>query len=132
MARARPVTEQLSLQKGALRREARTLSGGNQQKLVLAKWLGMKMDVLLVDEPTRGVDVGAKLELFKVLDDLAKSGVGVLMVSSELEEVMDNSDRVLVMSRGRLIGEVEGRKTSKDEVIQMIFAAEPDSARQHS
>jgi ABC-type sugar transport system ATPase subunit len=54
------------------------------------------------------------------------------MVSSELEEVMDNSDRVLVMSRGRLIGEVEGRKTSKDEVIQMIFAAEPDSARQHS
>jgi ABC-type sugar transport system ATPase subunit len=62
---------------------------------------------------------------------LAKSGVGVLMVSSELEEVMDNSDRVLVMSRGRLIGEVEGRKTSKDEVIQMIFAAEPESARQH-
>jgi rhamnose transport system ATP-binding protein len=132
IARARPVTEQLGLQKGALRREARTLSGGNQQKLVLAKWLGMKMDVLLVDEPTRGVDVGAKLELFKVLDDLAKSGVGVLMVSSELEEVMDNSDRVLVMSRGRLIGEVEGRKTSKDEVIQMIFAAEPESAREHS
>ena len=99
---------------------------------MLAKWLGMKMDVLLVDEPTRGVDVGAKLELFAVLDDLAKSGVGVLMVSSELEEVMDNSDRVLVMSRGMLIGEVEGRKTSKDEVIQMIFAAEPDSARQHS
>lgn len=132
MARARPVTERLGLQKGALRREARTLSGGNQQKLVLAKWLGMKMDVLLVDEPTRGVDVGAKRELFSVLDDLAKSGVGVVLVSSELEEVMDNSDRVLVMSRGRVIGEVEGRKTSKDEVIQMIFAAEPDSARQHS
>ena len=132
MARARPVTERLGLQKGALRREARTLSGGNQQKLVLAKWLGMKMDVLLVDEPTRGVDVGAKRELFTVLDDLAKSGVGVVLVSSELEEVMDNSDRVLVMSRGRVIGEVEGRKTSKDEVIQMIFAAEPDSARQHS
>jgi ABC-type sugar transport system ATPase subunit len=132
MARARPVTERLGLQKGALRREARTLSGGNQQKLVLAKWLGMKMDVLLVDEPTRGVDVGAKRELFTVLDDLAKSGVGVVLVSSELEEVMDNSDRVLVMSRGRVIGEVEGRKTTKDEVIQMIFAAEPDSARQHS
>jgi ABC-type sugar transport system ATPase subunit len=132
IARARPLTEQLGLQKGALRREARTLSGGNQQKLVLAKWLGMKMDVLLVDEPTRGVDVGAKQELFKVLDDLAKSGVGVVIVSSELEEVMDNSDRVLVMSRGRLIGEVEGRKTSKDEVVQMIFAAEPESAREHS
>jgi ABC-type sugar transport system ATPase subunit len=132
IARARPVTERLGLQKGALRREARTLSGGNQQKLVLAKWLGMNMDILLVDEPTRGVDVGAKRELFTVLDDLAKSGVGVVLVSSELEEVMDNSDRVLVMSRGRVIGEVEGRKTSKDEVIQMIFAAEPDSARQHS
>lgn len=132
IARARPVTERLGLQKGALRREARTLSGGNQQKLVLAKWLGMKMDVLLVDEPTRGVDVGAKRELFTALDDLAKSGVGVVLVSSELEEVMDNCDRVLVMSRGRVIGEVEGRKTTKDEVIQMIFAAEPDGARQHS
>jgi rhamnose transport system ATP-binding protein len=132
VARARPLTERLNLQKGALGRETRTLSGGNQQKLVLAKWLGMKMDVLLIDEPTRGVDVGAKRELFTVLDDLAKSGVGVLLVSSELEEVMDNSDRVLVMSRGRIIGEVEGRKTTKDEVIQMIFAAEPDSARQHA
>jgi ABC-type sugar transport system ATPase subunit len=132
LSRARPVTERLGLQKGALGRETRTLSGGNQQKLVIAKWVEMNMDVLLVDEPTRGVDVGAKVELFAVLADLAKSGVGVVVVSSELEEVMDNCDRVLVLSRGRLIGEVEGRTTTKDEVIQMIFAAEPESGRQHS
>ena len=95
MKRARPVTERLGLQKGALKRDARTLSGGNQQKLVLAKWLEMKMAVLLVDEPTRGVDIGAKVELFAVLEGLARSGVAVVMVSSELEEVMDHSDRVL-------------------------------------
>jgi ABC-type sugar transport system ATPase subunit len=132
MARARPVTEQLGLQKGALKREARTLSGGNQQKLVLAKWLEMNMAVLLVDEPTRGVDVGAKVELFAVLERLTASGVSVVMVSSELEEVMDHADRVLVLSRGRLIGEVEGRTTTKDDVVKMIFAAEPESGRQHT
>jgi ABC-type sugar transport system ATPase subunit len=132
MARARPVAEQLGLQKGALKREARTLSGGNQQKLVLAKWLEMNMAVLLVDEPTRGVDVGAKVELFAVLERLTASGVSVVMVSSELEEVMDHADRVLVLSRGRLIGEVEGRTTTKDDVIKMIFAAEPESGRQHT
>jgi ABC-type sugar transport system ATPase subunit len=131
MYRARPVTERLGLQKGALKREARTLSGGNQQKLVLAKWLEMNMTVLLVDEPTRGVDIGAKAELFGVLEGLARGGVAVVMVSSEIEEVMEHSDRVLVMSRGRLIAEVEGRTTTKDDVIKMIFAAEPDSARQH-
>lgn len=125
--RAQPVTERLGLQKGALKREARTLSGGNQQKLVLAKWLEMNVTVLLVDEPTRGVDIGAKVELFSVLENLARSGVGVVMVSSEIEEVMDNSDRVLVLSRGRLIGEVAGRTTSKDDVIKLIFAAEPES-----
>ena len=130
--RARPVTERLGLQKGALKRETRTLSGGNQQKLVLAKWLETKMAVLLVDEPTRGVDVGAKVELFAVLEGLAKSGVAVVMVSSELEEVMDNSDRVLVLSRGMLIGEVEGGTTSKDDVVKMIFAAESVSGGQHT
>jgi ABC-type sugar transport system ATPase subunit len=129
--RARPVTERLGLQKGALKRDARTLSGGNQQKLVLAKWLEMNMAVLLVDEPTRGVDIGAKVELFTVLEGLARDGVAVVMVSSEIEEVMDHSDRVLVMSRGRFIGEVQGRTTTKDDVVKMIFAAEPESARPH-
>jgi ABC-type sugar transport system ATPase subunit len=132
LKRATPVTDRLGLQKGALKRDARTLSGGNQQKLVLAKWLEMNIAVLLVDEPTRGVDIGAKVELFGVLESLARSGVGVVMVSSEIEEVMDHSDRVLVLSRGRLIGEVPGRTTSKDDVIRMIFAAEPDSGRQHT
>jgi ABC-type sugar transport system ATPase subunit len=132
LKRATPVTDRLGLQKGALKRDARTLSGGNQQKLVLAKWLEMNIAVLLVDEPSRGVDIGAKVELFGVLESLARSGIGVVMVSSEIEEVMDHSDRVLVLSRGRLIGEVPGRTTSKDDVIRMIFAAEPDSGRRHT
>jgi rhamnose transport system ATP-binding protein len=124
LARARPVTERLALQKGALLKQARALSGGNQQKLVLAKWLEAAVDILLVDEPTRGVDVGAKVELFNVLANLARSGVAIILVSSEIEEVLSHSDRVVVLSRGRLIGELEGRKSTKEEVLKMIFASE--------
>ena len=131
VTRAHGATERLRLQDGTLRRDARTLSGGNQQKLVLAKWLDAGVTVLLVDEPTRGVDVGAKLELFAALEGLARSGVAVVLVSSELEEVVQYSDRVAVVSRGRLIGEVEGRKTTKEDVINMIFAAETTSVQRH-
>jgi ABC-type sugar transport system ATPase subunit len=126
--RTRPVTERLALQAGALKRRAKTLSGGNQQKLILAKWLEAKVDILLVDEPTRGVDVGAKMELFGVLESLAESGVAVVLVSSELEEVVANSDRVLVLSRGKLVGEIEGRTTTKEDVLKIIFAAETTGA----
>ncbi len=127
MARARPATDRLALQSGALRRRAKTLSGGNQQKLVLAKWLEAGVKVLLVDEPTRGIDVGAKVELYSVLESMAKSGVAIVLVSSELEEVVANSDRVLVLSRGKAIGEIEGRTSTKEDVIKMIFAAEKTS-----
>jgi len=128
MARARPATDRLALQGGALRRRAKTLSGGNQQKLVLAKWLEAGVNVLLVDEPTRGVDVGAKVELYAVLESMAQSGVAIILVSSELEEVVANSDRVLVLSRGQLIGEIPGRTSTKEDVIKMIFAAEMTGA----
>ncbi len=128
IARARPATDRLALQAGALKRRAKTLSGGNQQKLVLAKWLEAGVKVMLVDEPTRGVDVGAKVELYSVLESMAQGGVAIVLVSSELEEVVANSDRVLVLSRGELIGEIQGRTSTKEDVIKMIFAAEMTSA----
>jgi D-xylose transport system ATP-binding protein len=77
-----------------------TLSGGNQQKVVISKWLLSKPTVLIMDDPTRGIDVGAKYEIYKLMNDLAENGVAIIMISSELEEVLGMSDRVMVMCRG--------------------------------
>ena len=92
------------------------LSGGNQQKLLLARWLAIKPKVLLLDEPTRGVDIGAKSEIYHIISDLAAQGVAILMVSSELSEIIGMSDRVLVMREGRLVGELDSMKG--DEITQ--------------
>ncbi|MHC5723714.1 MAG: sugar ABC transporter ATP-binding protein [Nostoc sp.] len=84
------------------------LSGGNQQKLLLARWLAIKPRVLMLDEPTRGVDIGAKSEIYRIMSELAAQGVAILMVSSELAEIVGMSDRVLVMREGQLVGELDG------------------------
>ena len=88
---------------------ARNLSGGNQQKVVLAKWLARNCDVLIFDEPTRGVDVGAKYEIYLLMNELAAQGKAILMISSELPEVLGMADRILVMHEGRITGETGGR-----------------------
>ena len=93
------------------------LSGGNQQKVVLAKWLGRKPAVLIVDEPTRGIDVATKAEVHHLLADLAKSGVGVLMISSELPEVLGVSDRILVMREGSLAAEFSHDDASEEAIM---------------
>ena len=82
------------------------MSGGNQQKVVLGKWLSLQPRVLLLDEPTRGIDVGAKQEIYQLMEQLAASGVAILFASSEMEEILGMSDRVLVMHEGRLSGEL--------------------------
>src|SRR5437588_7475911 len=101
---ARDWAVKLQLKYGKLSNPVWTLSGGNQQKVVLAKWLARRPRVLIVDEPTRGIDVGAKSEIYALLDELAREGVAVLMISSDLEEVIGVSDRVLVLHQGRLAG----------------------------
>ena len=85
----------------------RYLSGGNQQKVVLGKWLAMEPRVLLMDEPTRGIDVGAKQEIYALMDELAARGVAILFVSSEMEEVLRMADRAVVMHEGRIAGELD-------------------------
>lgn len=95
------------------------LSGGNQQKVVLGKWLAMKPKVLLLDEPTRGIDVGAKEEIYKLMHDLAGQGVAILFVSSEMEEVLSLSDRTLVMHEGRLCGELQREELSEEAVMHL-------------
>jgi rhamnose transport system ATP-binding protein len=95
----------LRLKYGRLSNTVMTLSGGNQQKVVLAKWLARRPNLLIIDEPTRGIDVGTKAEVHRLLTELVGQGVAVLMISSELPEVLQISDRILVLCEGRLIDE---------------------------
>ncbi len=101
------------------------LSGGNQQKVVIAKWLARGARVFLFDEPTRGIDVGAKREVFQIMDELAREGAAVLMVSSELPELLQVPDRILVMRNGRLAGELPGRTTQEEIINLAAFRKEP-------
>ncbi len=99
----------------------RNLSGGNQQKVILGRWLSEKIQVVLLDEPTRGIDVGAKSEIYSIIQDLAKSGVGVVMVSSELPEVMGICDRILVMENGRFTGEVQRGEATEERLLKLAL-----------
>jgi rhamnose transport system ATP-binding protein len=112
-------TERMRL-KGHIDEPVSILSGGNQQKVVLAKWLATKPKLLIVDEPTRGVDVGAKSEVHRTLSQLAKEGMAIIMISSDLPEVIGMADRVLVMHEGKLTAELS-RSEATEEVI--MFAA---------
>jgi ABC-type sugar transport system ATPase subunit len=104
--------------------EARTLSGGNQQKLVLGKWLHRRPRVLLLDEPTRGIDLGAKQEIFRTIRELSGEGMSVILVSSDLEEVVEHADRVLVMARGRQIGLLDAADANVERILNLIFSVE--------
>ena len=101
------------------RTQIRSLSGGNQQKVILARWLLTEPEVLLLDEPTRGIDVGAKYEIYQLILDLAKQGKSVIMVSSEMPELLGVCDRILVMSGGRLAGEGDAKKTTQEEIMTL-------------
>ena len=99
--------------------QIRSLSGGNQQKVIIGRWLLTAPEILLLDEPTRGIDVGAKYEIYQLILDLAKEGKGVIVVSSEMPELLGICDRILVMSNGILAGEVDARSTSQEEILTL-------------
>jgi ribose transport system ATP-binding protein len=116
----------LGVKTPSLSRPVRNLSGGNQQKVVLAKWLATNPKVLLLDEPTRGIDIGAKKEIYAIIQECTQNGLGVLMVSSELPEILAISDRILVMAEGRLTAEFR-RDDANEEAI--LKAALPTAKR---
>jgi ABC-type sugar transport system ATPase subunit len=115
--------ERLQIKVASPEQRAGTLSGGNQQKIVLAKWLARNCDVLIFDEPTRGVDVGAKYEIYLLMNELAAQGKAILMISSELPEVLGMADRILVMHDGRVTGEIATpRSATQEQIMQLAIA----------
>jgi len=105
------------------------LSGGNQQKVLLSRLLEIQPRVLILDEPTRGVDIGAKSEIYRIINELARSGVGVIVISSELPEIVGTADRVLVMREGELVGELggySGRAITQESIIELATGAGRD------
>jgi ABC-type sugar transport system ATPase subunit len=101
----------------SLEQPVRNLSGGNQQKVVIAKWLLTRPKVLFLDEPTRGIDVGAKVEIYNIMNGLVDQGVCVVMISSELPEVLGMSDRILVVHEGRITGDLPRAEATEEKVM---------------
>jgi ribose transport system ATP-binding protein len=123
---AEATCQRLRVRTPSIRQLAGVLSGGNQQKVVLGKWLARQPRVLILDEPTRGIDVGAKSEIYALMDQLAGSGVGILMISSDLEEILGMSDRVLVMHQSRVAGELPRERLSEERIMHLATGGSPE------
>jgi ribose transport system ATP-binding protein len=125
------LSARLSVKASSPRQTVGLLSGGNQQKVVLGKWLARKPRVVIFDEPTRGVDVGARSEIYRLLDELAAAGVAVVMISSDLEEVLGMSDRVLVLHQGRLAGELTRADLNQEAVMHLATGGMRDDGKSY-
>lgn len=111
------LVQSLRIKLNSIYQAVKNLSGGNQQKVVLAKCLATECDILMIDEPTRGIDVGAKQEIYKIMRDLADSGKSIIMVSSEMPELIGMSDRILVMREGRVVKELFPDEYSQETIL---------------
>jgi ABC-type sugar transport system ATPase subunit len=127
IGRERAVTEeyiaQLNVKASSADAVVGTLSGGNQQKILFARWLNGSPKIFILDEPTRGIDIGAKVEIHKLLNTLAGQGVAIIVISSELEEVLGMSDRILVMNEGRIVSEFTRAEASREVIIEWATGA---------
>ncbi|MDO8681852.1 MAG: sugar ABC transporter ATP-binding protein, partial [Armatimonadota bacterium] len=115
---------ELMIKTPSTEQQVQNLSGGNQQKVVLAKWLFTQSKVLIFDEPTRGIDVGSKVEIYQLMNKLAQSGAGIIMISSELPEVLGMSDRILVMHEGRIAGELSREEATQEKIMHLATGGE--------
>jgi putative multiple sugar transport system ATP-binding protein len=116
---AREYTNTLNIKTPSIEQKVIYLSGGNQQKVSLAKWLYVQPDIMILDEPTRGIDVGAKFEIFTIMNRLVAEGMSVIMISSELPEILSMTDRIYVLSSGRLTGEIDSAKADQEAIMRM-------------
>lgn len=113
--------EKLRISTPSLKTETQYLSGGNQQKVVIAKWLMQQSDIIFMDEPTRGVDVGAKAEIYMLMNEIVSQGKSVIMISSELPEILGMSDRIMVMHEGRIVGELDREEASQEKIMSLCI-----------
>ena len=118
--------EAMSIRTPSGKQVAKFLSGGNQQKVVIGKWLAMDPKLVLLDEPTRGIDVGAKQEIYQLMEELASRSMAVLFVSSEMEEILAMADRTIVMHEGRITGELNRDDMSEESIMQLATGARSD------
>ena len=116
--------EELRIKTPGIDVDSGNLSGGNQQKVVVGKWLARDSRVVIFDEPTRGIDVGAKVEIYNLMNELKQQGIAVMFVSSEMPEVMGIADRIIVMCDGRITGEVMARDTTQNEILTLATTFE--------
>jgi ribose transport system ATP-binding protein len=117
-ATAEHFVQALSIKTPGLQQKVKNLSGGNQQKIVVGKWLTADTNILIFDEPTRGIDVGAKSEIYRLLNDLAQQGKSIIMISSELPEILRMSHRVIVMCEGRVTGELDSAEATQEKIMK--------------
>lgn len=113
--------EKLQVRTPSLEQEVGKLSGGNQQKVVLSRWLAAKPKILILDEPTRGIDVGAKAEIYRLIDELANEGLGILFISSEMPEILGLADRIYVMQNGRITGELSAKEATEEAILGLAM-----------
>jgi putative multiple sugar transport system ATP-binding protein len=116
---SREYKDSLNIRATSIEQIVTKLSGGNQQKVSIAKWLFVEPDVLILDEPTRGIDVGAKFEIYTIMNQLVAQGMSIIMISSELPEVLGMSDRIYVMSEGRFTGELAAKDASQEAIMRL-------------
>ena len=116
---ANRAAKELKIKTPSIKSEVKNLSGGNQQKIVVGKWLMRDAKVIIFDEPTRGIDVAAKVEIYNLMNKLKKSGIGVMFVSSELPEVLGMSDRIIVMCSGRITGELSRDEATQEKIMEL-------------
>ena len=111
--------KELSIKTPSMEQLTRNLSGGNQQKVVLAKSLASNSDIIIFDEPTRGIDVGAKKEIYVLMNELAKKGMAIIMISSEMQELLGMSDRIIVMHEGEMMGELKKEDATQEKILEL-------------
>ena len=129
---AKEFVEKLKIRTPSIKQLIRNLSGGNQQKVIIARWLTLKPRILILDEPTRGIDVATKAEIHALMNQLAKEGVAVMMVSSDLPEVLGVSDRILVMRAGRIVAEFSREEATQDNIMHAATGGRENNAQQRS
>jgi putative multiple sugar transport system ATP-binding protein len=119
--------EKLNIKSSSVLQKTGNLSGGNQQKVVLSKWIFSEPDILILDEPTRGIDVGAKYEIYTIINQLAAQGKSIIMISSELPEVLGMCDRIYVMNEGNIVGELAKDEATPESIMKCIMQNKRES-----